>query len=126
MRTLESLYWLGVKFSKEDTPALSLGQWYPYENTTELTAMESIQQVLQYMDECELDELSASTGILIAPGYEFKMVSGLITNFHQPGSTLILLVAAFIGENWRNIYHHALSNNYRFLSYGDSSLLWRD
>ena len=125
MRTLESLYWFGVKFSKEDTPALSLGQWYPYENTTELTAMESIQQVLQYMDEYELDQLNASTGILIAPGYEFKMVSGLITNFHQPGSTLILLVAAFIGENWRNIYHHALSNNYRFLSYGDSSLLLR-
>ena len=125
MRTLESLYWLGVKFFKKDKPALSLGQWYPYENTTELTAMESIQQVLQYMDEYELDQLNASTGILIAPGYEFKMVCGLITNFHQPGSTLILLVTAFIGENWRNIYHHALSNNYRFLSYGDSSLLLR-
>ena len=78
------------------------------------------------MDEKELDHLTAKTQIIIAPGYQFKIVNGLITNFHQPQSTLLLLVAAFIGKDWKNVYDYALENDFRFLSYGDGSLLWRD
>ena len=78
------------------------------------------------MDKKGLDSLTAKTQIMIAPGYQFKIVNGLVTNFHQPQSTLLLLVAAFIGDNWRKVYDYALKNNFRFLSYGDGSLLWKD
>jgi S-adenosylmethionine:tRNA ribosyltransferase-isomerase len=78
------------------------------------------------MNEKELDNFTAKTQIIIVPGYQFKIVNGLITNFHQPQSTLLLLVAAFIGKNWKSVYDYALENNFRFLSYGDGSLLWRN
>ena len=78
------------------------------------------------MDSQQTDTLSGETGLLIAPGYRFKLVDGIITNFHQPGSTLLLLIAAFTGEDWKKVYSSALEHNYRFLSYGDSSLLWRN
>ena len=126
MRTLESLYWLGVKILLN--PALKISelevaQWQPYEDNTNIPVTEALQAILTFLAKNDTDSLPASTQIIIAPGYEFKICAGLVTNFHQPGSTLLLLVAALVGENWKNIYAHALANNYRFLSYGDSSLL---
>jgi S-adenosylmethionine:tRNA ribosyltransferase-isomerase len=123
MRTLESLYWYGVKILKEGTQAFNIGQGYPYQhdNSNLPNRYESIQAVLHTMQSKE--KLVGSTSIYIVPGYQFKMCQGLITNFHQPGSTLMLLVAAFMGPIWKSIYEKAIQENYRFLSYGDSSLL---
>src|SRR5688572_20540969 len=126
MRTLESLYWLGVKLM--ENPALKISelevdQWQPYETTSKIPVSEALQAILTFLVQNDTDFLPASTQIIIAPGYKFKICSGLITNFHQPGSTLLLLVAALVGENWKQIYQHAMANNYRFLSYGDSSLI---
>lgn len=129
MRTLESLYWLGVKLhlQHDENKNLALEQWFPYENhECELSQEVALRALLNHLNKNNLQNLIATTGILIAPGYEFKIVDTLITNFHQPDSTLLLLVAAFVGEDWRKIYDHALANNYRFLSYGDSSLLLRN
>ena len=126
MRTLESLYWLGVKVRENPSLKISeleVNQWQPYEAKTDIPVTEALQAILTFLAQNDTDFLPASTQIIIAPGYEFKICSGLITNFHQPGSTLLLLVAALVGENWKKIYAHALANNYRFLSYGDSSLL---
>ena len=121
MRTLESLYWFGVRLhhQKEDFYIRKEG---PYE----LEAIDrhtALQNVLHYMDQHQLDQLGGQTEIFLYPGYTFRMCDGLITNYHLPNSTLILLVAAFIGEDWRKVYQEALDNDYRFLSYGDSSLL---
>ena len=91
-----------------------------------INATEALQYLVKWMDENKLERLVTKTQILIAPGYEFKIVKGLITNFHQPQSTLLLLVAALIGEDWKTIYNYALQNDFRFLSYGDGSLLWRN
>jgi len=126
VRTLESIYWLGIeilsgKVAIKDN--LQVSQWQPYENETSVPAEQSLQAVLGLMDTNGVDSLSVETGIIIVPGYKFRIVNGLITNFHQPGSTLLLLVAAFIGEKWKDIYSHALASEYRFLSYGDSMLL---
>jgi S-adenosylmethionine:tRNA ribosyltransferase-isomerase len=100
-------------------------QWEPYETETELpphtAAYAALAQLLRAQG---LQRITAETGLMIVPGYRFRVVQGLITNFHQPGSTLILLVAAFIGKDWRKLYDYALAQDYRFLSYGDSSLLW--
>ncbi|MBX7095993.1 MAG: S-adenosylmethionine:tRNA ribosyltransferase-isomerase [Flavobacteriales bacterium] len=130
MRTLESLYWIGLKLAQQPTirpEQLDLKQWEVYEMQEQtLSLSESMQHLLHWMDRFELDRLICSTSILIAPGYDFKVVDALVTNFHQPGSTLILLVAAFVGEDWRKIYDYALHHHFRFLSYGDGSLLFRN
>lgn len=128
MRTLESVYWCGVQLLNGHRYSLheaQVTQWEPYENTRTFSAEESLQALIHEMDVQKTDTLSGETGLLIAPGYPFKLVDGIITNFHQPGSTLLLLIAAFIGDDWKKVYSAALENNYRFLSYGDSSLLWR-
>ncbi|TPE42589.1 S-adenosylmethionine:tRNA ribosyltransferase-isomerase [Pontibacter mangrovi] len=126
MRSLESIYWLGAKvLAHPDLPLqeLHVSQWQAYESINPPAAAEALQALLQFMDNMNTDHLHASTQIIIAPGYTFRMCQGLVTNFHQPESTLLLLVSALIGENWRNVYQHALAHDYRFLSYGDSSLL---
>jgi S-adenosylmethionine:tRNA ribosyltransferase-isomerase len=125
VRTLESLYWLGVKIlnSASDTvDELSLGQWEPYRMQGDVSVDESMKALLRMMDERELDTLKASTGIMIIPGYEFRMTNGMVTNFHQPRSTLLLLISAWTNK-WKDVYKYALDNKFRFLSYGDSSLL---
>jgi S-adenosylmethionine:tRNA ribosyltransferase-isomerase len=128
LRTLESLYWIGLKLHKNKNLSqseLEVKQWEPYENENQLiTKKDAIQAIINYLDKTKLNSLCAKTGILIAPGYNFKIVNALITNFHQPESTLILLVAALVGQSWRTIYDYALEHNFRFLSYGDGSLLF--
>ena len=126
VRTLESLYYIGAKLRRnpEATPAdLHVGQWEPYESTTDITVREAISEILAYLDRNGEQALRTSTQIIIAPGYEYKIVKRLVTNFHQPKSTLLLLVSAFVKGDWRTIYDYALSHDFRFLSYGDSSLL---
>lgn len=128
-RTLESLYWLGVKVINEGlsvTENLFLDQWYPYTHVSvNISIRRSIEALLKQMSINKIEFITASTRAIIVPGYDFKMISGLITNFHQPKSTLLLLVSAWTGENWKKIYRYALDNNFRFLSYGDTSLLFR-
>ncbi len=127
VRTLESLYHIGVYL--QDHPnaneeELAINQWQPYEQKNKLNAVEALQNVWDYLDRHELDRLNTHTRIIIAPGYEYKLVKAMITNFHQPQSTLLLLVSAFIkDDHWKEIYNYALTHNFRFLSYGDSSLL---
>lgn len=122
MRSLESLYWFGVKLlSGEQT--FFIEKLSPYNQTESFTAEQSLKAIIDYMTENNLSKLVGETEIFIFPSYEFKICKGIITNFHQPDSTLILLVAALVGENWKKIYDYALKNNFRFLSYGDSSLL---
>lgn len=128
LRTLESLYWHGVAILRgADPQALDVAQWDPYGHAEEAlpTAREALVAVGQWMDRRDFDEVAGSTKLLIAPGCRVRMADALITNFHQPQSTLLLLVAAFIGPDWRRVYEHALDHGYRFLSYGDGSLLWR-
>ena len=122
VRTLESLYYMGVLASqgKED---LHVPQWIPYEYDNSLSTTEALTALLRYMDEQNEEVLHSSTQIIIAPGYKYHIVRRMITNFHQPQSTLLLLVSAFIGENWHDVYDYALSHDFRFLSYGDSSIL---
>ncbi len=125
VRTLESLYWLGVKLLEKKNEFF-ISQWDPYNLPSHYTFKESLLKLKEYLKLNGTTILQSSTGIIIAPGYEFKIVNRLITNFHQPNSTLLLLIAAFTkGENWKTIYNFALDNNFRFLSYGDSSLLYR-
>ncbi|WP_439582293.1 S-adenosylmethionine:tRNA ribosyltransferase-isomerase [Dyadobacter bucti] len=126
MRSLESLYWFGVKLYRSETTEFHIEKLYPYPfDEHELpSAKESLQAIADYMDSSKLDFLVGETEIFIFPGYQFRLCKGLITNYHQPGSTLILLVAALVGERWKGIYSEAMDNGYRFLSYGDSSLLW--
>lgn len=125
VRTLESLYWLGVKLiNNECTPGnLHISQWEAYENNYKISVVDALQEVHNTVIESELNHLNASTAIMIAPGYKFEVVNRIITNFHQPQSTLLLLVSAFIGDDWKKLYNHALTNDFRFLSYGDSCLL---
>ena len=127
LRTLESLYWLGVKVALEPADKIPmLSQWECYElEKTGLSIAQSLDALIQFLQKKKLDKLVTQTALLIAPGYTIKTVDALVTNFHQPRSTLLLLIAAFIGEDWKKVYQHALNNDYRFLSYGDSSLLWR-
>lgn len=122
VRTLESLYYLGVQLHSGDT-SLLVNQWEPYESEKVLSARESLEAILNYMEKTQSNILYATTQIMIVPGYKFNIVNVLITNFHQPKSTLLLLLAAFVGEKWRELYEYALNNDYRFLSYGDSSVL---
>lgn len=127
VRTLESLYYMGVVLaSNPDATAeeLIIKQWMPYETAgNRLTATEALQNILNYLDKHHTDQLVTATQILIAPGYAFKIVRGIVTNFHQPKSTLLLLISAFVKGDWMNIYDYALKHEFRFLSYGDSSLL---
>ncbi len=127
VRTLESLYYMGCKLKANPnaTPEqLHVNQWEPYDQTAaNITPTEAIGELIAYLDRNNLPSLHSSTQIIIAPGYEYKIVKRLITNFHQPQSTLLLLVSAFVGGNWKAIYRYALDNDFRFLSYGDSSIL---
>ena len=144
VRTLESLYYMGVLAASSipskggencnDTPSplervgerlspLHVPQWMPYEYDGSLSTMDALTALLRYMDERDEEVLHSSTQIIIAPGYKYHIVRRMITNFHQPQSTLLLLVSAFIGEGWRDVYDYALSHDFRFLSYGDSSML---
>jgi S-adenosylmethionine:tRNA ribosyltransferase-isomerase len=127
LRSLESLFWYGVKLLRGETPEFWIEKLYPYSiSESEVpSARQSLTAVLAFMDKQNLTEITGETEIFIFPGYRFRLCRGLITNFHQPGSTLILLVAAFVGEDWKTVYQEALTRDYRFLSYGDSSLLWR-
>ena len=125
LRTLESLHWLGVKLLGAHTD-FTLEQWEAYDlEKLEITFQQSLRALLYHMEQHRLETLHCRTSLIIVPGYRFKSAKALVTNFHQPRSTLLLLVAAFIGEDWKKVYDHALTHNYRFLSYGDSSLLWR-
>ncbi|MFT4093591.1 MAG: S-adenosylmethionine:tRNA ribosyltransferase-isomerase [Niabella sp.] len=128
LRTLESLYWLGYKLIRQpevfDAGLPGITQWEVYDANNAPPKKEALKALLQYMDKQKIHKLVAKTQIIIAPGYTFKIVQGLVTNFHQPASTLLLLVAAFIGDDWKNIYNYALNNDFRFLSYGDGCLLW--
>jgi len=125
LRTLESLHWLGVKLKKGNAD-LTLGQWEALTLADDdITYKESLQVLLDYLNQNNQDQLICNTSLIILPGYTFKSAQALVTNFHQPRSTLLLLVAAFIGDDWKKVYQHALNNHYRFLSYGDSSLLWK-
>ena len=128
VRTLESLYYLGARLSMTrltdhaDLPTVE--QWTPYTDEVPcISAREALQHLLDHLDHQGVDRLVAATRIILAPGYEFKIVRGMITNFHQPQSTLLLLVSAFVKGDWKAIYDYALDHDFRFLSYGDSSLL---
>lgn len=123
-RTLESLYWIGIMLKEQglELRPLHVEQWLPYADHAPSSAPEALQCVLDYMDQHGLTRLEASTALMIAPSYKMRVITGLITNFHQPKSTLLLLVSALIGERWRNCYRFALDHGFRFLSYGDSCL----
>lgn len=126
VRTLESLYYIGVTIASHPDAGqeeLHVRQWQPYETHPTMTTVESLQQILDYMKRHELEALHTSTQIIIAPGYTYHIVQKMVTNFHQPQSTLLLLVSAFVKGDWRTIYDYALAHDFRFLSYGDSSLL---
>ena len=126
VRTLESLYFLGVKVSENPTieeSELFVEQWDPYSREHNLSTVDALKALLLWLDAKGLDRVHSHTRIMIAPGYKFRIVRAIVTNFHQPKSTLLLLVSAFIGGDWRRVYDYALANDFRFLSYGDSSLL---
>ena len=126
MRTLESIYWLGLKCFHN--PSISLEelkvhQWDPYNSQNLITPLDAVNALIDFLTHNNMPELITKTQLMIAPSYSFKIANGLITNFHQPKSTLLLLVSALIGDDWKNVYQHALDNQYRFLSYGDGCLL---
>ncbi|HET9826361.1 MAG TPA: S-adenosylmethionine:tRNA ribosyltransferase-isomerase [Chitinophagaceae bacterium] len=125
LRTIESLYWLGVKMATDEKGDLTIGQWEPYERQgLNFSARQALQNLLDFMYEENLQQLITKTNIIIVPPYKLKIANALITNFHQPQSTLLLLVAALLGDDWKSIYEYALKNDFRFLSYGDGCLLW--
>ncbi len=126
VRTLESLYYIGEKLAENpnlSSEELKVTQWQPYAKEYTLPVKQALQNILSYLDRIGSDKLVTSTQIMIAPGYTFRIVDAIVTNFHQPQSTLLLLVSAFVKGNWKSIYDYALDNDFRFLSYGDSSLL---
>ncbi|MBR1886839.1 MAG: S-adenosylmethionine:tRNA ribosyltransferase-isomerase, partial [Bacteroidales bacterium] len=124
VRTLESLYYVGVSCIEEGAPR-DVDQWAPYTREYTYSTKEALQAIIDWLDKEGLSEVSVGTRIIIVPGFKFRLVDLLVTNFHQPESTLILLVSAFVNGDWRTIYNYALENGFRFLSYGDSSLLER-
>ena len=124
VRTLESLYYAGVKCLENGVPG-DVCQWEPYEREYKWSFEEALRAMICYLEENGLQSVQLGTSIIIVPGYEFKVVDILVTNFHQPQSTLLLLISAFVGGNWKAIYDHALGDGFRFLSYGDSSILFR-
>ena len=126
VRTLESLYYIGKNLPNlpdENFTDFRVDQWEPYEKTTEIPVEKALQNIIDYLEKHDQDTLHAETQILIKPGFQFRVINGMITNFHQPKSTLLLLVSAYVDGGWRKIYDYALANDFRFLSYGDSSLL---
>ena len=124
LRTLESIYYLAVKISNEES--IDFIEQYPYQNEEKYFNRRDVCKIiLEFMKNNNIEKINFKSSLFIIPGYEFKLCDQLITNFHYPKSTLILLIAAFIGEDWRKVYNFALDNNYRFLSYGDSSLLYK-
>lgn len=127
VRTIESVYWFGVKLSRNpDLECMSVLQWDPYELAeSAIPATDAYRNVLSWMDRQGIEYLEGDTQLMIAPGYRYHVISGLITNFHQPKSTLLLLVSALIGDAWRDCYQYALDHGFRFLSYGDSCLFLR-
>ena len=132
LRTLESLYWIGMKLKNvnqtgeetDNIDVMHISQWEAYHMEGTLTYPEAMQVVLNYLELKGLSELFATTQIMIAPGYCIRSIEALITNFHQPKSTLLLLVSAIVGKDWKTIYNYAMQNNFRFLSYGDSSIIY--
>jgi S-adenosylmethionine:tRNA ribosyltransferase-isomerase len=128
VRTLESVYWQGVKWlrSEPSGTVMNISQWDPYEEETEISLAESLDCILTVLERFGQTELRGETSLMIAPGYRYRIPSALITNFHQPGSTLLLLVSAFAGERWKDAYTYALRENFRFLSYGDSCLFFKN
>ena len=128
VRALESIYWLGSKVinsGSTDTDILFVDQWEPYSVKSNQSVRKALEALIDLMNKKNIDSVEASTRMIIVPGYRFMIPNGIITNFHQPGSTLLLLVAAWVGNSWKEIYDYALNNNFRFLSYGDSSLLFK-
>ena len=126
LRSLESMFWLGQKIALHpelEVNQLCVDQWEPYKYTHAIDIKHSLNTIMHFLNKRELEEIQFITRLIIVPGYPFKLVNRLITNFHQPSSTLLLLVSALIGDQWREIYHYALAHDFRFLSYGDSSLL---
>lgn len=124
-RCLESIYFLGVQCVEKGAPSV-VEQWEPYrEQGYDYTLDDSLSALINYLEENNMENFTSRTRIIIVPGYKFRVINYLVTNFHQPQSTLLLLIAAFIGESWRDLYQFALDNDFRFLSYGDSSLLER-
>jgi S-adenosylmethionine:tRNA ribosyltransferase-isomerase len=126
VRMLESLYWLGVKIisnRENNNIEFFIDQWEPYSEDSNISFKNSIEALMSLMKRRNISFIHASTKIMIVPGYKFRVIAGMITNFHQPRSTLLLLVSAWVNYNWREIYNFALNNNFRFLSYGDSSVL---
>jgi S-adenosylmethionine:tRNA ribosyltransferase-isomerase len=124
VRTLESLYYIGVSCIEKGVPE-NVYQWAPYQREYAYSTEEALTSLINYMEERGLTDLQIGTSIIIVPGFRFRIVDILVTNFHQPQSTLLLLISAFVGGNWHSIYDYALDNDFRFLSYGDSSLLFR-
>lgn len=126
VRTLESLYYIGARIAANPSlpeEELHVSQWEPYDNAPQLTVEEALKAILQWYETNGVTVMHGSTQIIIAPGYEYKIVNMLVTNFHQPQSTLLLLVSALLKGDWHRVYDYALANDFRFLSYGDSSLL---
>ncbi len=129
LRTLESLYWMGLKVILDENISaenLHVTQWEMYEKAQDISAQESLNALYRWLKQNDLTRLITKTQILIAPGYQLKIANGIITNFHQPQSTLLLLIAAIVGEKWKDIYTYAMNNEFRFLSYGDGCLLWEE
>ncbi|MEO9005344.1 MAG: S-adenosylmethionine:tRNA ribosyltransferase-isomerase, partial [Ginsengibacter sp.] len=132
VRTIESLYWMGLKIVLNPVIGwddLKINQWEVYADfliNNICTVRDSLQALLNYLRDKKIDRLFIQTQIIIAPGYQFKIITGMITNFHQPKSTLLLLVAAMVGDNWKDIYNYALQHQFRFLSYGDGCLIYRE
>jgi len=127
-RTLESLYWIGLRLYRGDSGFLqeiAVPQWYPYEHAADTEPVTVLEALLRYLEDHRMPRLVSRTQIIIAPGYTFRLIDALVTNFHQPQSTLLLLVAALVGPAWRSIYDRALEQGFRFLSYGDGCLLWK-
>jgi S-adenosylmethionine:tRNA ribosyltransferase-isomerase len=127
VRSLESLYWLGLQLENglfnPEKPGVS--QWEPYETEPKIGLKKSLGNIIDYLKNSQQEQIQFSTQIIILPGYQFKVIEGMFTNFHQPQSTLLLLIAAFLGTNWKEIYNYALNHDFRFLSYGDSNLYLR-
>ena len=129
-RSLESAYWIGVQilrgeWTDEKLHPIAVTQWLPYQQENTETASEAIQAVIDHLEQKQMEQLITRTKLIIAPGYTFKILDGLVTNFHQPASTLLLMIAALIGDSWKKVYQYALDHDFRFLSYGDGSLLWK-
>ena len=127
VRSLESLYWLGLQLENNSFNPINpeVLQWEPYDNEAKINTKKSFQNIVDFLNVTGQETIQFSTQIIILPGYDFKVISGMFTNFHQPQSTLLLLIAAFIGNDWKKVYNYALANNFRFLSYGDSNLYLR-